>query len=226
MLPACNRGAGANIHAPDKCATPPLAELIPYVNVALNITSVLFVPTVFVTGLPAHNLLTMLATSSGDEAGSLHWTRMGWSKYVVGNPVVFVGMIPGETLTCPAVGNKANAPRGMCVVPSAVNVVYTSRAAACEAEPLSAEDTGRLLPFVGDASEEVVRSRIEPTSDGRRLVCEIKHLSSAVPVLARSAIARAGDVAELVLDLRGNPGGDLDAAVRVAEFFFPRGSLV
>lgn len=39
-------------------------------------------------------------------------------------------------------------------------------------------------------------------------------------------LERAGDIEGLVLDLRGNPGGLLDAAVEVAQVFLPEGSLV
>jgi carboxyl-terminal processing protease len=39
-------------------------------------------------------------------------------------------------------------------------------------------------------------------------------------------LKRQGDLKGLVLDLRGNPGGLLDAAVEVASKFLPRGSLI
>lgn len=213
MLPACNRGAGANIHTPDVCLTPPVPVPVPYVNTAFNATAVAFVPHVFVAGLNAHNLGTILATSTGDEPGVAHWTIVGWSKYIVGNPIVNVGMLPGENLTCASIGNKGNAPSGACLVPSAVNVFYTD-AAAPGRDPLE------VLPLVGRAAEDAVA--VVEDEGARRLV--VRAIAPSAPLLVRRALR--GAEGPVVLDLRGNPGGDLDAAVRIAELFLPSGSVV
>jgi carboxyl-terminal processing protease len=214
MLPACNRGAGANIHTPDVCLTlPPVPPVpIPYVNTAFNATAVSFVPHVFVCGLNAHNLGTILATSTGDERGFVHWTIVGWSKYIVGNPIVNVGMLPGENLTCASIGNKGNAPSGACLVPSAVNVFYTDASAPTG-------DAPEPLPLVGDAAERGV----DVDRDGDLVAVAVRTITPAAPLLVRRALRGASTV---VLDLRGNPGGDLDAAVRIVELFLPAGSLV
>lgn len=214
MLPACNRGAGANIHAPDVCLTlPPIPPIpIPYVNTAYNATAVNFVPHVFVAGLNAHNLGTILAASTGDERGVAHWTILGWSKYIVGNPIVNVGMLPGENLTCASIGNKGNAPAGACLIPSAVNVFYTDATAPVGEAP-------EPLALVGDAAG---RSVEVDAIDGE-VVIAIRTITPAAPLLVRRAL---GGATTVVLDLRGNPGGDLDAAVRIAELFLPAGSVV
>ena len=218
MLPACNRGAGANIHTPDVCLTPPVPVPVPYVNTAFNATAVAFVPHVFVAGLNAHNLATMLATSTGDEAGVAHWTIMGWSKYVVGNPIVNVGMLPGENLTCASIGNNGNAGAGACLVPSAVNVFYTDAAAA-------GRDAMEVLPLVGDEAAATVSARDDeaPGAEGVRTIA-VHVVAPAAPRLVRRALR--GWTGPVVIDLRGNPGGDLDAAVRIAELFLPVGSVV
>lgn len=222
MLPACNRGAGANIHTPDVCLTPPVPVPVPYVNTAFNVTAVAFVPHVFVAGLNAHNLGTILASSTGDEPGVAHWTIMGFSKYVVGNPIVNVGMLPGENLTCASIGNSGNAASGMCAVPSAVNVFYTSRESPALAR--SNDELAALLPLCGDDAQRMVG--VERTDAGE-LRLAISRIGPAVPLLVRRALrAFGGDPRRVVLDLRGNPGGDLEAGVRLAELFLPRNAVV
>jgi len=222
MLPACNRGAGANVHAPDVCLTPPVPVPVPYMNAAFNVTAVAFVPHVFVCGLNAHNLGTILATSIGDEAGVAHWTIMGWSKYIVGNPIVNVGMLPGENLTCASIGNKGNAGSGMCAVPSAVNVLYTSAEGPALAR--SEEELSGLLPLTGQRAEAMVGSELR--EDGT-LVVRIERIAAAAPLLVRRALTQQVLAPDRVtLDLRGNPGGDLEATIRLAELFLPAGSIV
>lgn len=218
MLPACNRGAGANVHTPDVCLTTPPRPPVPkvYVDRAANVTAVGFVPTVFLCGLNAHNLGTVLATSTGDEQGNAHWTRLGWSKYVQGNPIVFVGKLPGETLTCRAIGNRGNAPNGLVAVPSAVNVFYTSLETATAGEPV-------VLPFTGVEASRLVRSRRDPAT--AMLSIAVTKIGPSVNLLVKRAIAQAGTVDSVELDISGNPGGDLDAAIRLLEVFVEPGSI-
>jgi carboxyl-terminal processing protease len=230
MLPACNRGAGANVHFPDPCLTPPIPpHIISYTDTGYNVVSTAFVPHIFICGLNAHNLATVLAVTTGDEAGSLHWTTRGWSKYTAGNPIVFVGKLPGVHLTSPSIGNKGNAASGMCAVPSAVNVFYTFREEAeggpeleAPAEPSCMEMIGRL-PATGSGAQRLVEHAHDDVTG--ELVVRVEKVGASTPLAVRRAID-AVSPASIVLDLRGNPGGDLDAAVRLAELFLPRGSVV
>lgn len=219
MLPACNRGAGANVHIFDVCLTPPVPPRpVPYVNKAFNITGFLFVPNVFITNLPAHNIGTWLMTSTGDEAGVLHWTIKGWSRYITGNPIVFIGMLPGEHLTCRSIGNRGNAPKGACAIPSAVNVFYTSTEAQ-EARTRGDAAMANLLPFTG--AEGLLRTRTDEAAG--EVTFAIEKIAPSIPTLLRTALRDAKGSVQL--DLRGNPGGDLEAAIRIVELFVPRGSL-
>lgn len=224
MLPACNRGAGANVHTPDVCLTPPL---LPYVDVGFNAVAVAFVPHVFICGLNAHNLLTEMPITTGDEPGRLHWTTRGFSKYTQGNSIVFVGKLPGENLTCRSIGNQGNAANGMCAIPSAVNVFYTLRSAAGEGEAAPELPTAgvmaELLPAGGDAAERLVEATWDEATG--ELTLAVARIASSTPLVLRRALARRAP-ASVLLDLRGNPGGELEAAVRIVELFVARGSVV
>ncbi|MFO0548510.1 MAG: PAAR-like domain-containing protein [Polyangiaceae bacterium] len=221
MLPACNRGAGANVHLFDVCLTPPVPpKPVPYVNRAYNITGFLFVPNVFITMLPAHNLGTWLMASTGDEPGTLHWTIMGWSRYITGNPIVFVGMLPAVHLTVRTISNRGNAMKGICAQPSAVNVMYTSAEAL--RDPSATERASDLLPFAGARADALVSS----SREGGTLRIRLEKIASGTPLAVRRLLAEGEPPEHVVLDLRGNPGGDLDAAVRLVELFVPFGSRV
>jgi carboxyl-terminal processing protease len=232
MLPACNKATGANVHTPDVCLTPPAPGVpVPYVDTAMNMTSVAFVPHVLISGSPAHNLGTINATSVGDEAGVLHWTIKGPSFYVEGSPIVMIAKLPGTHLTNATIGNTGNAPKGLVAIPSVSNVVYTLRAEPIAAEgaaPTNDDELARLyasqVAMTGAASE-VVSSAIE---EGDVAVIAISLFAPSAPNLFRAALtrSRAEGVRALVLDLRGNRGGDLDAALRVAEELLPRGAVL
>ncbi|ALU89502.1 DUF4150 domain-containing protein [Herbaspirillum rubrisubalbicans] len=58
-----------NMAAPDVCKTPPLAEPLPYPNIALSTTHIPTVPNVIICGGFAENLLTPGTISNGDEPG-------------------------------------------------------------------------------------------------------------------------------------------------------------
>jgi carboxyl-terminal processing protease len=141
---------------------------------------------------------------------------MGFSKYVQGNPIVFVGKLPGVHLTCRTIGNKGNATVGMCEVPSAVNVFYT-----LDSDTETKLDRARDLPTSGPEAEALVELGCDPSS----LVVRVAKVAEPTPLHVRRALARHRPDA-VTLDLRGNPGGDLDAAVRLTELFLARGSIV
>jgi len=81
----------------------------------------------------------------------------------------------------------------------------------------------------------VVRARIEipvvetdMLADGRIAYIALSEFSSVAPARVSQAVQAA--VAQrplgMILDLRGNPGGLLDAAVKVASYFVPQGNIL
>jgi carboxyl-terminal processing protease len=81
----------------------------------------------------------------------------------------------------------------------------------------------------------VVRDRIEipvvetkTLSDGKVEYVKLSEFSSVAPDRLAEALnqALAKKPAGLILDMRGNPGGLLDAAVRIGSYFVPQGSIL
>jgi carboxyl-terminal processing protease len=96
-----------------------------------------------------------------------------------------------------------------------------------------------VLTVVRDEGEpfdvKVTRARIEipvveakTLADGKIEYIALSEFSSVAPQRLAAAVTKA--VAKkpqgLILDLRGNPGGLLDAAVRIGSYFVPEGNIV
>ncbi len=229
MLPASNRGAGQNLCFPDVCLTPapPAPPVpIPYPNIAMNCQATGFAPNVKVSGMNALNLGSRIPVTMGDEAGAAHPTKKGGAGYTMGNPVVSINKLPAINLTCPTNGNNMNAPLGAVLVPSAVNVLY------CRADlALTAGLSGEVLHALGDAAAG--RGAGDRACDAAILAGEVGVMRLAsfpthAGTMVHAALRRLTDrgARAVVLDLRGNPGGDLEAAVAVAGELLPTGSIV
>lgn len=207
MLPASNRGAGMNIGFPDVCNTivGPATVPVPYPNIAMNAQATPFSPTVKLTMMPALNVGSMIPMTSGDELGTAHPMVKGPGKYTMGNPIVFVDGLPGINLTCPTTGNASNNPLGAALIPSATNVLY------CDAAGGRALERGVSIALRGEVGW-----------------LSLLALPPEAPARVHAAItALAGDGARaIVLDLRGNGGGELDAAIRVAEELLDEGDPI
>lgn len=222
MLPAAHRGAGQNVCFPDVCLTPPAPGVpVPYPNFGMHAMAVPFSPTVMICGLPALNLSAKIPITTGDEAGTLHRTIKGQGTFVAGSPTVMVDGLPAINLTAPTTGNAMNAPKGEHLIPNAVNVFYNLAGAG---------------PAAGDVMCEVAEALADAPPPAARLLPDGVGLVR-VAVLAPDAPARvfagvrrleeaAGGLRALILDLRGCPGGELDAALRLAEDFLPRGAEI
>jgi len=229
MLPASNRGAGGTVGLPDVCLTPaaPAPIPVPYPNLGLNAMAAPFSPNVLFTGLPALNLMSMIPMTSGDEAGVAHPLIKGPARFTMGNPIVKVNFMPAISLTCPSTGNNMNNPLGAVLVPSVTNVFLTASPALAPAEgPLARAELESLANALATAT---VETRLDAQRTG---VVRIGAFGFTTPADVRAAIealdAEAGalGLAALELDLRGCPGGDLDAACDVAADFLPRGALL
>lgn len=233
MLPASNRGAGQNMGFPDVCNTPagPVTVPIPYPNIALNAQASPFSTIVRVSGVNALNMGSKIPMTSGDEAGVAHPFIKQMGAYTMGNPIVSIESMPAINLTCPTTGNNMNNALGCVAVPSATTVFFTMMPAVTQdAESTATGYTHELssagLRDLGDAmrvSPVSVRS-IAPGVGYIRLAA----FTSAVPTLVFRAMRRLSvdGLETLVLDLRGNAGGDTDAMVRLADDFLPRHSVI
>jgi carboxyl-terminal processing protease len=213
MLPASHKGPGLNFGSPDVCLTPvgPVIVPIPYPNFAAHAMAVAFVPNVLVAMIPALNLGSVIPMTTGDEPGVAHWTFMGPGTFVAGNPVVFVGGLPGINVTCPALGNNGNCANAMVVAPGAPNVLYTL--AREEAESIDAQLERPPLVDERMAAEGVGYLRVTV-------------FSWRLPAAFEAAVARlsARGMRALVIDLRGCPGGELTAFLELAGDFLECGA--
>jgi carboxyl-terminal processing protease len=223
MQMASNRIAGALTATPDVCLTPPVPVPVPYFNTAFTATAVSFVPNVLICGGNALNLGTVLAVSTGDEPGVAHWTIKGPAAFLMGCPTVFFGGLPAIGLTHPGTSNTGNAPIGAVTIPSATNVflAHGPEVRGHAVTPAEAAEIGRLVR--GDA----------PTVEGALGADGVAHVtvrafSSGVPARMHGLLRRlaAQGMRELVVDLRGNPGGLVDACVELAGAFLPAGSVI
>src|SRR5689334_17526415 len=157
MLPASNKGPSLSFGFPDVCRTPvgPVIVPIPYPNFGAHAQAATFSPIVSVAMIPALNQGSIIAMTTGDEPGVAHWTVKGPGTFDMGNPVVFVDMLPAINLTCQTAGNTGNDQPGMVVAPGAPNVLYTLAPGAGEgARFVTAVGTGVALSHDERASME------------------------------------------------------------------------
>ncbi len=223
MLPASNRGVGMNLGFPDVCTTPvgPVAVPIPYPNIALNVQAVPFSPNVMVSYMSALNVGSMIPLTCGDEAGVAHPMIKGPGKYTMGNPIVKVNFMPAINLCCPTTGNNMNNPLGAVLVPSITNVFFT-HAGAPPVGPLE----GAALRALADSMDG---AEVDCALDGDGVgVIRIALLGFGTATRVDSALRRLtrSGARAVVLDLRGNPGGELRASLRVLELWLPKGAVL
>lgn len=117
---------GMDIGFPDVCLTPPVGAPVPYPNIAMGPMGVGFYPKVLFMGTPAHNMLTTVPLTNGDNAGVMLGVAsglvMGPSRHVTGAFTVLVGGPPVTRVTSMSIQNSTNCP-GMRAVPSQVKVL-------------------------------------------------------------------------------------------------------
>jgi carboxyl-terminal processing protease len=228
MLIAANKGAGQNIGGPDVCLTPPAPTPVPYINIAYNAMSVAFCPTILLSMLPAHNKGTFIPITFGDVPGTAS-PNMRKGEYVHGNLKVFLMGLQGINLTNPTTGNAKNDSIGIVAVPSATNVFFTYAHAA------GGEHGAMTLEALAELGQSLSTSRRGdgPAVDGVLLARGVGHVvvrrfSGDVPSAVYHAVRQltAQGMTSLLLDLRGNPGGEMNAFVQLAGDFLAPGSVV
>ncbi|AEC18903.1 hypothetical protein PT7_0363 [Pusillimonas sp. T7-7] len=117
---------GLDLAFPDICKTPPALLPIPYPNLALGPMGIPNAWNILLMGMPAHNLLTTIPMTNGDNPGLalglISPSVMGPSRHITCVPNVLFKCIPATRLTSLAVQNRCNA-LGMRVVPSQIKVL-------------------------------------------------------------------------------------------------------
>jgi carboxyl-terminal processing protease len=211
-----------NLGFPDVCNTivGPATVPIPYPNIAMNAQATPFSPNVKITMMNALNLGSKIPMTSGDEAGTAHPMIKQAGAYTMGNPIVSVNNLPAINLTCPTTGNNMNNAVGAVLVPSAVNVFYTYR----RPEQMNAGDLEALHDSLNEGPP-VSGAVMLPGEVGYLQVLRFTFdLSTRVYNAIREMEGRG--MRSLVLDLRGNPGGEMQAFIRLAGDFLAPGSLI
>lgn len=117
---------GLDLAFPDICKTPPTLIPIPYPNFALGPTAIPNAWNILLLGMPAHNLLTTIPFTNGDNPGLalglISPSVMGPSRHITCVPNVLFKCIPATRLTSLSVQNRANA-LGARIVPSQPKVL-------------------------------------------------------------------------------------------------------
>ena len=234
MLPASNRGLGMALNFPDVCKTPaPPAPFVPvpYPDIGMNMQAAPFSPFVQIGFVPGTNMGSLKVMTSGDEAGAMGGLVSGIikgpGKLTMGNPIVMVTGLPGESLAMPTNGNNMNAPLGVQSVPSVVNVFFTYRhalpAALDERAMEALSDVAR-----GEGRAEAAASIACTWLDSGIAYLRLGLFSSHADREMFNGLQRLGvdNIRTVILDLRGNPGGDADAAIRLAGACLPRGTVL
>jgi carboxyl-terminal processing protease len=227
MLPASNKGVGMNMGFPDVCLTPagPAVVPIPYPNMAMNAMAAPFCPTILLTCMPALNMGSIIPMTLGMQPGVANPLYMQMGMYTMGNPTITLGCLPGVNLTCPTTGNGMNNALGAVLVPSVTNVFFArAGTASTGAQPLEAlRELDRALS-PGESAPAVEHAVL---AGGVGYVA-IRRFSSGVPSAVYHAVREltGQGIGSLLLDLRGNPGGELGAFIHLAEDFLEPGSIV
>ncbi len=224
MMVAANNGAGMNIGFPDVCLTPaaPSPIPVPYPNQASHATAVPFSPNIYFGFMPALNMSAKIPMTNGDNAGCANPLFMQMGQFTMGNPVVMVNCVPAVNLLVPTTGNMMNNAVGAQVVPNATTTLLTDAEAPAPGA-LAAEQLSALADAVRSAEDTVVATLHEGTA---RLT--LGRFTADVTTLAFSALHRVGldAIEHLEIDLRSNPGGDAEAALRLADDFVEPDTLL
>ncbi len=121
---------GMDMGFPDVCLTPappaPSPIPIPYPNIGLGPTALGFYPKVLYMCTPAHNMLTTVPLTNGDNTGVCMGVAsgmvMGPDRHLTAAFTFLVGGMPATRMTSVALQNSTNCP-GMRIVPSQPKVL-------------------------------------------------------------------------------------------------------
>lgn len=230
MLPASHRTTGGCVAFPDVCLTPrPLPVPVPYTNRGMNAAAVKFALTVLIAGGNALNMASIIGVSQGDEPGVLHRTIMGPCSFLTGFPTVIIEGAPGVMLTATTNQNASNA-RGAHVVPSATNVMYGFAVPEAPLEGGGGSLGRAALRAI--SSDEALSGPLREVDHcllpGRIGYLALRVFSGGAPARVHGALHALAEegMEHVIIDLRGNPGGEVRAAIELAGDFLARGSVI
>lgn len=216
MKPAENQAAGGHFGFPNPCPTVvgPATPALPYASVSLNAMSAPSSRNVLITGAPALNMMSRRLLTMGDNP-AIPGTNMKEEDCIAGSENTFTNGAPATTLGTPTTGNGGNCV-GLKAMPSVTNTFINHPGAVFDAEGFAG-----LLPRDGSA----VEARMLPGGLG---LVRVAFLSRDVPARVHTAIARLSSegMSALVMDLRDNPGGELDPFLELAGDFLEPGSVL
>lgn len=226
MLPAANRSSGQNVGSPDVCKTPigTVHVPTPYVNVASHAQAVGASTTTYVCMQSALNQGSTIPQSSGDEAGTDHWSIKGSCTHTRGNSVVFIDSLPAINLTSLTSQNKGNCSSGAVAIAGAATVLLT-----LDRDGVPATGEAIALPFaaVAELDRALCAPSVLVTREGADAEVQVRLVHDGTALeLATLLGCRLADARSLKLDLRGCPGGTLIGAARVAGLFLPASTVV
>ena len=118
---------GTDMGFPDVCLTPSPAPVpVPYPNIAMGPMGVPAAYTVLYACAPAHNMMTVVPMTNGDNPGVAMGvasaTVMGPSRHLTAAFTVLIKGAPATRLTSMSLQNSTNCP-GMRAVPSQPKVL-------------------------------------------------------------------------------------------------------
>jgi carboxyl-terminal processing protease len=220
MLPANAAGVGQHV-SPVVIATP-VGAPTPAVNMGPHATAVPFCPTILLTAQPALNLASTVP--AGPNIPPLVPPVLP-SVNLVGIPKILVMGLPATALTTPVM---AGGPvPGATAIPDVTNVLYMY-AGATRTETESGQPATTLEDLRAIA-QSLTGGMVESSllAGGVGYV-SIRRFAFGVPTSVFHAVRTlAGRGMEsLVVDLRGNLGGEVDAAVQLAGDFLEPGALI
>jgi carboxyl-terminal processing protease len=169
MLPASNRGVGANMGFPDICPTQvgPATVPVPYPNMAMHTMATPFSPNVKISMMPALNMMSKIPVTTLDEP-ALPGTNKKMGQFTMGNPIVSINGMPGINLACPTTGNAMQNALGAVTVPSAVNVFFCQASRPAAGSP--GDDAGSASASSRATSR---RARTRASRGSRRGACTV-----------------------------------------------------
>lgn len=225
MLPASNKGVGMNMGFPDPCLTivGVVPTPVPYPNMAMNALAAIFSPNIFLTMMPALNMSSLIPMTMGDEAGALNVIFKMMGGYSMGNPKIAINCLPGINLGCTTFGNMMNNPIGAALVPSITNVLFTYADGRATKTPLDGDAVASLTGAMRGA--DALTSRLVGGVVGYLRIRVFAPDVAARAHGAMRALAARG-MKTLVIDLRGCPGGDVEAAIDLAAELLPMGAEI
>ena len=223
MMPAANNGFGGNVNFPDVGVTAAGVPMV-CVNMANNASMTPASLNIKVGFMPALNMGARAPVTFGDER--LAPPRMkGVGMYTMGNPTILINSAPAVAMLCPTSGNAMNAPIGAAFIPSVTSTLYSDREALA-ALPGSTIDR-RGLDALLAATESPIEN-VQSSASGAALTLRIARFVKGLSSQVYGALQRFREMSfeHLVLDLRGNPGGDSHAAIALADDFLSPGALI